>query len=163
MNGSETIVNPAPRAGEPSSEAERYILDCITADRVADFTGRAPGERRVSAAFLAALVAGADESCPGLPSALRLRGADVVGPLRILPGSDSEIALLFWSCRFDEPLDLSGGNFLALRLVRCEAPALIGASLTTRADLDLSGSRFTGVSDYEGELSEVGTCAIHLS
>lgn len=155
-------MNTAPRPTEPSSDAERHILDCLEADRVADFTGRPAAERRVAAAFIAALVAGTGD-CKRTPNALRLRGADVVGPLRLLPGSDSEIALLFWSCRFDEPVDLSGGNFLALRFVRCEAPALIGASLTTRADLDLSGSRFTGVSGYECELSEVGTCAIHLS
>jgi hypothetical protein len=42
-------------------------------------------------------------------------------------------------------------------------PALIGASLGTAADLDMSGSRFSGVSNYECELSDVGTCAIHLS
>ena len=42
-------------------------------------------------------------------------------------------------------------------------PAFIGASLTTKADLDLSGSRFSGVDDYECELADVGTCAIHLS
>jgi hypothetical protein len=42
-------------------------------------------------------------------------------------------------------------------------PAFIGASLTTKADLDLSGSRFSGVDDYACELADVGTCAIHLS
>ncbi len=64
---------------------------------------------------------------------------------------------------FDSPVDLSGGDFLSLRFVDCTLPAFIGASLTTKADLDLSGSRFAGVDDYECELADVGTCAIHLS
>ena len=61
------------------------------------------------------------------------------------------------------PVDVSGGDFLSLRFVDCTMPAFIGASLTTKADLDLSGSRFTGVDDYECELADVGTCSVHLS
>ena len=69
----------------------------------------------------------------------------------------------FWACRFDSPVDLSGGEFLVLRFVDCTLPAFIGASLSVSADLDLSGSQFSGVCDYESELSQVGQCAIYLN
>ena len=96
---------------------------------------------------------------------MRIRGAEIVGRLRPLrrERGDGIAALLFWSCQFDGPVDLSGGDFLSLRFVDCTMPAFIGASLTTKADLDLSGSRFSGVDDYACELADVGTCAIHLS
>lgn len=146
--------------GQPASEAERYLLEAIEADQIADFTTRPPAERGISAAFLEALIS---TSAEGGPGALRVRGADIAGRLRPPPGDTRRVTMLFFSCRFDSPVDLSGGDFLALRLMDCTLPALIGASITTKADLDLSGSRFTGIADYECELSDVGTCAIHLS
>jgi uncharacterized protein YjbI with pentapeptide repeats len=148
-----------------TAEAERHLLACIAADVVADFSTRPPPQRQLSAAFLEALISGTDEGRAALHGALRIRGAEIVGRLRPLrrERADGIAALLFWSCHFDGPVDLSGGDFLSLRFVHCTLPAFIGASLTTKADVDLSGSRFTGVDEYECELAEVGTCAIHLS
>ena len=148
-----------------TAEAERHLLASIAADVVADFSARSPAQRRLNAAFLEALISGSDPSHPSLRGALRIRGAEIVGRLRPLRRAhgDGDAALLFWSCNFDAPVDLSGGDFLSLRFVDCTMPAFIGASLTTKADLDLSGSRFSGVDDYECELADVGTCAIHLS
>jgi uncharacterized protein YjbI with pentapeptide repeats len=143
-------------------EAERRVLDAIDARQVADFSSLPQQQRRLRAEFLQALISGSDGElcCP-----LRIRGADIVGALR--PPSMSRLggraALQFRSCNFDSPVDLSGAEFLVLRFVDCDLPAFIGASLGVRADLDLSGSRFSGVSDYESELSQVGTGSIHLS
>ena len=158
-----TVKNPG--AAIHTAEAERYLLAAIAADVVADFSTRPPAQRQLSAAFLEALISGADESRTALRGALRIRGAEIVGRMRPLrrERGDGNAALLFWSCQFDGPVDLSGGEFLSLRFVDCTLPAFIGASLTTKADLDLSGSCFTGVEDYACELADVGTCAIHLS
>ncbi len=151
-------------ATTPATEAERHLLAAIAADDVADFSALPPRQRRLDAAFLEALISGTDEGT-ALRGALRIRGAEIVGRLRPLrrAHADGIASLLFWSCRFESVVDLSGGEFLSLRFVDCELPAFIGASLATKADLDLSGSRFSGVHDYACELADVGSCAIHLS
>jgi len=162
---STSVTTPSSPVPVSTDEAERHLLDAIAAGHIADFSTRPPGARRLRAAFLEALIAGGRESGVDLRGALRIRGADVTGRLRPPRGEriDSGPALLFWSCQFDAPVDLSGGDYLSLRFVDCTMPAFIAASLTTKADLDLSGSSFTGVTDYDCELAEVGTCSIHLS
>jgi hypothetical protein len=148
-----------------SSDAERHLIDAIAAGVVADFSARPPAQRQLRAAFLEGLIFRDFGSDAGLRGALRIRGAEIVGrlrPLRPEVGHGTG-ALLFWACEFDGPVDLSGGDYLSLRFVDCSMPAFIGASLTTKADLDLSGTRFGGVYDYECELADVGTCAVHLS
>jgi hypothetical protein len=148
-----------------SAAAERRVLDAIDTRQVADFTGLPEPERRLRADFLQALIAGSGDEQGALCCPLRIRGAEITGELRPPSGRrhDDRAALQFWSCRFDSPVDLSGAEFLVLRFVDCTMPAFIGASLNVRADLDLSGSCFSGVSGYESELSQVGTCAIHLN
>jgi len=146
--------------------AEQRVLEAVEARQVADFTSLPVEQRRLSAGFLQALISrgprgGRDEiACP-----LRIRGANIVGALRPPSGGldGGPAAVQFWACHFDAPVDMSGAEFLVLRFVDCHLPAFIGASLNVRADLDLSGSQFSGVSDYESELSQVGTCAIHLN
>jgi hypothetical protein len=146
-------------------EAERRVLDAIGARQIADFSSLPASRRRLNAAFLQRLLSGSDGALDELCCPLRVRGADIIGAL--LPPSvtrhGERAALQFFSCTFDSPVDLSGAEFLVLRFVDCRLPAFIGASLGVRADLDLSGSQFSGVSDYESELSQVGTCAIHLN
>lgn len=146
-------------------EAEQRVLDAISSRGVADFTGLAPESRRLRASFIEALVAGSGSDLPRLCCPLRIRGADIVGPIRALPANRDGpgMTLLFWSCHFDSPVDFSGADFLTLRLVDCTLPAFIGISLTTRADLDLSGSHFSGVSDHASDLADVGDCAVHLN
>jgi uncharacterized protein YjbI with pentapeptide repeats len=73
------------------------------------------------------------------------------------------MTLLFWSCHFDATVDFSGADFLSLRLVDCTLPAFIGISLSTKADLDLSGSQFSGVCEHAADLADVGNCAVHLN
>ena len=148
-----------------AGEAERRVLDAIDSRQVADFSAHPAAHRLLRAEFLQGLISGANAVHGELCCPLRIRGADIVGALRppsgILHGGRA--ALQFWSCNFDAPVDLSGAEFLVLRFVDCSLPAFIGASLSVRADLDLSGSTFSGVNDYESELSQVGTCAIHLN
>jgi len=146
-------------------EAQQRVRDAIDGREVADFSGLPTERRRITAQFLQGLICGADKSSGGLCCPLRIRGADIIGPLR-RPSSmrgDERVPVQFWECNFDSPVDLSGAGFLVLRFVDCTLPAFIGASLSVSADLDLSGSKFSGVCDYESELSEVGQCAIHLN
>src|SRR4030095_5988949 len=144
----------SPGTAIHTAEAERHLLAAIAADVVADFSTRPPAQRRPSATFFAAWIAGTDANHTTLRGALRIRGAEIVGNLRPLrrERGDGIAVLLFWSCQFDGPVDLSGGDFLSLRFVDCTMPAFIGASLTTKADLDLSGSRFSGRDGYACEL-----------
>ncbi|MDH5241762.1 MAG: hypothetical protein OEW73_13365, partial [Gammaproteobacteria bacterium] len=147
-----------------SVQAERRVLEAIDARQVADFSSLPAPERVLRAEFLQALISGSHASHGELCCPLRIHGADIVGALRPPTGvRHGDTALQFRSCSFDAPVDLSGAEFLVLRFVECTLPAFIGASLRVRADLDLSGSQFSGVSDYESELSQVGTGSIHLS
>ena len=118
-------------------------------------------ERRLTSEFLQQLLGGGhgELCCP-----VRIRGARIIGPLRppSVKRANNRTAVQFWGCEFDSPVDFSGAEFLVLRFVDCRLPAFIGVSLKVRSDLDLSGSVFSGVSDYESELSDVGSCAIHL-
>lgn len=150
---------------DESVEAERRVLDAIDTRQVADFSSLPAPQRVLSAEFLQALISGSHTAQGELRCPLRIRGAEIVGPLRPPTGlkHGGNTALQFRSCTFDSPVDLSGAEFLVLRFVECNLPAFIGASLNVRADLDLSGSQFSGVSDYESELSQVGTGAIHLN
>ncbi len=148
-----------------SAEAERLVLDAIAARQVADFSSLPAPQRVLSAEFLQALISGSHASHGELCCPLRINGAEISGALRPPTGirHAGNTALQFRSCSFDAPVDLSGAEFLVLRFIECTLPAFIGASLNVRADLDLSGSEFSGVSEYESELSQVGTCSIHLS
>ncbi len=147
------------------TDAERKVLAAIRARSVADFSNLPAAERQLDAVFLETLIAGAGDDMPALHCALRIVGADIIGSLRSLPSSKEGpgLKLLFRECRFDSPLDLSGADVLTLRLVDCTLPALIGASFTVRADLDLSGCHLAGISNYKSDLAEVRDCAIHLN
>jgi len=156
---------PADDTERLEKAAQQRILAAIEARQIADFTSLPGAQRRLSAAFLQRLISGSYGTGGELCCPLRIRGADIVGLMRAPsagPGG-GRAALEFRQCRFDSPVDLSGAEFLVLRFVDCRLPAFIGASLSVRADLDLSGSQFPGVSDYESELSHVGNCAIHLN
>jgi hypothetical protein len=145
--------------------AEQRVLDAIDNRELADFSSLPEVQRRLSAEFLQRLISGSYGDRGELCCPLRIRGADIFGPLRP-PSASREggrAAVQFWACNFDSPVDLSGAEFLVLRFVDCRLPAFIGASLKVSADLDLSGSQLEGVSDYESELVSIDSCAIHLN
>jgi hypothetical protein len=135
------MAKSADNTEHVQDEAQRRVRDAIDAREVADFTALPESGRRLSADFLQQLIGGADGElcCP-----VRIRGANIVGPLRPPSGSlaRSRAAVQFWDCQFDSPVDFSGAEFLVLRFVNCTLPAFIGASLSVSADLDLSGSHF---------------------
>ena len=160
-------LTDCPVTRDPSSltDAEQRVLAALAERSIADFSDKPPAARQIRASFLQALISGSVDEWP-LCCPLRVRGAEITGQLRPptgRQGDDARAALLFWSCRFDSVVDLSGSDFLTIRMIGCELPAFIGASLTTKADLDLSGSRFAGVTNYQSELTDVGTCAVHLN
>ncbi len=147
------------------SEAEQRVLEAICNRGVANFTGLPVESCLLRSTFIEDLISGAIVNSPQLCGPLRIRGACIQGPIRVLPksGDGAGMTLLFMACHFDSPVDFSGADFLSLRLVDCTLPAFIGISLTTRADLDLSGSHFSGVRDHVADLADVGNCAVHLN
>jgi hypothetical protein len=159
------VESRLPAQAGSFSDSERRVMAAIESRSVADFSGLPDTARRLDAGFLEALIAGVRSDLPPLHCALRILGADITGPLRSLPASRDGpgLKLLFRNCRFDSPIDLSGAEVLTLRMVDCRLPALIGASFTVRADLDLSGSHLAGISNYKSDLAEVRDCAIHLN
>ena len=68
-------------------ESEQRVLDAISSRGVADFTGLPPESRRLRASFIEALVAGSGSDLPRLCCPLRIRGADIAGPIRALPAN----------------------------------------------------------------------------
>ena len=150
---------------ETPSEAEQHVLEAIRIRGVADFSGLPADSRQLRGTFLEELIAGSRPDWPQLRSSLRIRGARIQGPIRARPTTRDGpgMTLLFWSCHFDTTVDFSGADFLSLRLVDCTLPAFIGISLSTKADLDLSGSHFSGVCDHVSDLADVGNCAVHLN
>ena len=150
---------------EAASEAEQRVLEAISLRGVADFSELPAESRQLRATFLEELIAGTRPETAPLCCPLRIRGARILGPIRVLPTArdGSNMTLLFWGCHFNSPVDFSGADFLALRLVDCTLPAFIGISLTTKADLDLSGCHFGGVRNHASDLAVVGNCAVHLN
>jgi len=146
-------------------KARQTVLDAIGNRQVADFSGLPEPGRRIPAGFLQGLLSGADDTHGELCCPLRIRGAHISGTL--LPPSSmhrgGRASVQFHECVFDSPVDLSGADFLVLRFVDCTLPAFIGASLSVSAGLDLSGSQFSGISEYESELTRVGRGSIHLN
>ncbi len=159
------MSGPAEDRERLETAAQQRVLDAIDARQIADFSALPEQERRLPAGFLQRLISGSHAVHGELCCPLRIRGADIIGQLRppSAGGDGGRAAVQFLACNFDSPVDLSGAEFLVLRFVDCRLPAFIGASLSVSADLDLSGSHFSGVSDYESELSLVGSCAIHLN
>ena len=157
-------VSGVEDVGTPSVSEQR-VLDSICDRDVADFSELPAESRQLRASFIEALITGSRADWPELRCPLRIRGAQILGSIRAVqtlrdgPG----MTLLFWACHFDSPVDFSGADFLSLRLVDCTLPAFIGISLTTKADLDLSGSQFQGVLSHASDLAEVGDCAVHLN
>jgi uncharacterized protein YjbI with pentapeptide repeats len=146
-------------------EAEQRVIDAVRNRGVADFRELPPESRQLQASFIENLIAGSEGGQPRLSCPLRIRGAEILGPIRAVPSGreGAGMTLLFRDCLFDAPVDFSGADFLTLRLVDCTLPAFVGSSLTTRADLDLSGSHFSGVSDHASDLADVANCSVHLN
>jgi hypothetical protein len=159
-----------------ATAAERKVLETLTSGEVADFSERPPDERRLRAEFLRAVLSDSDddldarggvERWPRFRGRMRIRGARISGVLRA-PIGDGSLALArgtlsFDDCTFDDAVDLSGAEFLSVRLLGCTLPAFIGASLRLKSDLDLSGSRLSGIADHRSDLGDIGACSVYLN
>ncbi len=164
-SGVPTILESTDNQPATEEAVCQRILDAMEARQVADFRGLPDAERSIPAEYIQGLIARADSPDAELSCSLRIRGATITGPLRAPSTALRNIALplQFRDCTFDAPVDLSGAHFLVLRFINCRLPAFIGASLRVSADLDLSGSQFSGVDEYESEISQVTDCAVHIN
>jgi hypothetical protein len=149
---------------EPTA-AERRVLEAFASGEIADFSQAPPAERRLRAEFLRmALAERTDEAAPGWPrfrGRMRIRGARIAGTLCAPVGeatlASGRASLWFGECTFEDPVDLSGAEFLSVQLLGCDLPAFIGASLQLKAELDLSGSRLSGLAD-QSDLGDGRAC-----
>ena len=161
---------------EPTA-AEQRVLETFASGEIADYSGVAPTERRLRAEFLRAALAersgdpgaGSDEAgrWPPFRGRMRIRGAHITGTLRAPLGAatlaSGRASLWFSECTFEDPVDLCGAQLLSVKLLSCDLPAFIGASLELKADLDLSGSRLTGIADHPSDLGDIEACSVYLN
>ncbi|MEM8563621.1 MAG: hypothetical protein AAGF57_15400 [Pseudomonadota bacterium] len=150
---------------EGLNEAEQRVLTAVCDHGTADFTDCPPGANELRGRFIEELIAGTLAGSPQLCGPLRIRGAKILGPIRAVIKSTegASLTLLFMGCEFDSSVDFSGTELLSLRLVDCVLPAFVGISMATKADLDFSGSRFSGVCSHFADLADVGNFAIQLN
>ncbi len=147
--------------------AERAVLDAVAAGEPLDLEKAPEDARLLRAGFLRRLIGDENPDWPSLRGALRICGAVIEGPLRA-PWRNEHVgapglAISFQRCTFDSLVDFSGAEFLSVRIIESSLPAFIGASLSTRADLDLSGSSFAGVAAHQSEFVELGICSVYLA
>ena len=90
--------------------------------------------RIVPAALLAKLLTRPDR--PQRPRGLDLTGAHITGVLD-LRAAELICPVLLEDCQFEKPIILAEASVPAFRMIRCSVPALDGAQLTTRGNLEL--------------------------
>lgn len=105
-------------------------------------TGPLP-DRIVRAEVITQLLLGAGETRAGAVSAVRLRGAYIVGRLD-LAGGVIEHELRLERCRLVEGPDLSNAQTRQLRFAECRMPGFDGGGLRADGYLSLSGSEIDG-------------------
>ncbi|WP_242883463.1 hypothetical protein [Actinomadura litoris] len=105
-------------------------------------TGPLP-DRIVRAEIITRLLLGAGETRAGAVSAVRLRGAYVIGRLDV-SGGTVEHELRLERCRLVEEPDLSNAKTRQLRLSDCRMPGFDGGGLQVDGYLSLSGSTVDG-------------------
>ncbi len=92
---------------------------------------------------IAALLLGALPARPGDAAGIRLRGAAVTGPLRLMGGT-AAWPLVCEGCRFDDTVDLADSSVRTVRIAGSDLPAFDGTRLRLDGILDLAGSRVAG-------------------
>lgn len=135
-------------AGRKRIRAEQVLRQAMTTGKGVDLrTGKAEADdpargatwehrRMVPAELLAALVTQPGEG-QSRPRALRLARARITGALD-LAGAELVCPLTFYSCWFEQPINLSEARAPAVRLPGCNVPGLQADQLETRGDLQLS-------------------------
>ncbi|MEO3979034.1 oxidoreductase [Streptomyces sp. CAU 1734] len=97
-------------------------------------------ERRVSASVVAQLLLSGPSARPGRVAALKLRGLEITGTLKLAGGSIAPYVELT-GCRFEREVWLPEAHFTTVRMVSCAIPRIEAARLRTEGDLHLPRCR----------------------
>ncbi|MGW0774269.1 oxidoreductase [Streptomyces sp. NPDC002835] len=97
-------------------------------------------ERIVRASIVARLLLNAPAARPGRVAALKLRGVQITGTLKLAGGSIAPYVELH-GCRFENELLMPEAHFTTVRMVGCAIPRIEAARLRTEGDLHLPRCR----------------------
>ncbi|MFI9583168.1 oxidoreductase [Streptomyces sp. NPDC052236] len=97
-------------------------------------------ERSVSASAVARLLLSGPSARPGRVAALKLRGVQITGTLKLAGGNIAPYVELN-GCRFDSEVLMPEAHFTTVRMVGCAIPRLEAARLRTEGDLHLPRCR----------------------
>lgn len=97
-------------------------------------------ERIVRASVVARLLLHGPEARPGRVAALKLRGLQITGTLKLAGGSIAPYVELS-GCRFESELLMPEAHFATVRLISCAIPRIEAARLRTEGDLHLPRCR----------------------
>jgi hypothetical protein len=146
------------------TEAEQLLCAAFPQGAWVDLGGSADGTPPVvRAEVIAALLLGTIPAEPGSAAGIRLRGAAVSGPLRLMGGT-AAWPLTCDGCLFDAGVDLVDSSVRTVRITGSELPGFDGTRLRLDGILDLAGSRVAGCVRLEhaklsGQLSMRATVA----
>ena len=146
------------------TEAEQVLCEAFPRGAWVDLGGSADGTPPViRAEVIAALLLGAVPAEPGSAAGVRLRGAAVAGPLRLMGGT-AAWPLICEGCLFDAGIDLVDSSVRTVRIATSDLPSFDGTRLRLDGILDLAGSRIAGCVRLEhaklsGQLSMRATIA----
>ncbi|MEW2084745.1 oxidoreductase [Streptomyces sp. NPDC005283] len=97
-------------------------------------------ERSVRAGIVARLLLSGPAARPGRVAALKLRGVQITGTLKLAGGSVAPYVELN-GCRFESEVLMPEAHFTTVRMVGCAIPRLEAARLRTEGDLHLPRCR----------------------
>jgi hypothetical protein len=127
------------------TEAEQLLCETFPQGAWVDLGGASADGTPpvVRAEVIAALLLGAIAAEPGSAAGVRLRGARVTGPLRLMGGA-AAVPLVCEGCLFDAGVDLADSSVRTVRITDSDLPAFDGTRLRLDGILDLGGSRIAG-------------------
>ena len=140
------------------SESGRHLVVSARRELAVDFRTGADDpheveqwgeDRRVRAAVIAALVAGADS-----PTRFSLSGARIAGDLD-LAGARLWTSLLFEHCVFDGDLKLAEATTRSVRLRGCHLSHVDASRITLDGELEVTGCRLDSLSLYGARTGDV--------
>lgn len=106
-------------------------------------------DRRIRGKLLRALILGLDPNRRGYESGMGLYGAWIDGPLD-LEGCKVASSIGLAQCHFTDAPHLTDAEIGAIYWICCDLPGCNASRLTTRGNLDLSGTRFRKPLDISG-------------
>ncbi len=146
------------------TEPEQLLCKAFPRGAWVDLGGSPDGTPPVvRAEVITALLLGAVPAPRGGAAGVRLRGAAVAGPLRLMGGA-ADWPLTCEDCHFDTGVDLVDSSVRTVRITGSDLPGFDGTRLRLDGILDLAGSRVGGCVRLEhakvsGQLSMRGAVA----